>query len=246
MRSGMHATWRMPSCTVPRCTLARSPSSRSATIFSSPVANTSSGILRLVLKPVPGSVMRPLARASFISSSVPWRRLRRRQHDEAALGAGDVDRRVEHERQHLVEHAARAERAQAFEQRRELAQIVDRAGVRSIGVRGTVAGQEHHVGAAGAAELDAIAVRQLVLGDRLAVDVGAVARALVAQDPVAVLLDDLGVLARHVAADQTEIALRAAADAEQLLVDRDDALTEAVVYFQPGVWLRHMQEADSS
>jgi hypothetical protein len=62
-------------------------------------------------------------------------------------------------------------------------------------VRGAVAGQEHHVRAAGAAELDAIAVRQLVLGNRLAVDVGAVARALVAQDPVAVLLDALGVFA---------------------------------------------------
>jgi hypothetical protein len=166
----------------------------------------------------------------------------RREHDEAALGAGDVDRRVEHERQDLIEDAARAEGTQGFEQRRELAEIVDRAGVRSIGVRGTVAGQEHHVGAAGATELDAIAVGQLVLGDRLAVDVGAVTRPLVAQDPVAVLLDDLGVLARHVAADQTEIALRASADAEQLLVNRDDALTEAVVYFQPGVWLSHMQE----
>ena len=102
---------------------------------------------------------------------------------------------------------------------------------------GRVAGQEHDVGAAGAAELDAIAVRQLVLGDRLAVDEGAVARALVAQDPVAVLLDDLGVLARHVAADQAEVALGAAADAQQRLVDRDDALAEAVVYFEPGVWL---------
>ena len=31
-----------------------------------------------------------------------------------------------HERQHFVEHASGAERAQAFEQRRDLAQIVDR------------------------------------------------------------------------------------------------------------------------
>ena len=90
------------------------------------------GILRLVLKPLPGSVMRPLARASFISRHVVWTA---GQHDEAALGAGDVDGRVEHQGQHFVEHAARAERAQAFEQRRELAQVVDGAGVRSIGVR---------------------------------------------------------------------------------------------------------------
>ena len=100
---------------------------------------------------------------------------------------------------------------------------------------GAVAGQEHHVGAAGAAELHPIAVRQLVLGDRLAVDVGAVARALVAQDPVAVLLDDLGVLARHVAADQPQIALGAAADAEQRLCRWGRCAAEAVVDFQPGV-----------
>ena len=163
----------------------------------------------------------------------------RRQHDEAALGAGDVDRRVEHQRQHFIEHAARAERAQAFEQRRELAQVVDRAGVRSIGVRGPLAGEEHHVGAAGAAELDAIAVRQLVLGDRFAVDVGAIAGSLVFQDPVAVLLDDLGVLARHVTAHQPQVALGAAADAQQLFVDGDDALAEAVVYFEARVRRGH-------
>ena len=34
-----------------------------------------------------------------------------RQHDEPALGAGDLDGGVEHERQHFVEHAARAQRA---------------------------------------------------------------------------------------------------------------------------------------
>ena len=152
---------------------------------------------------------------------------------------------VEHERKHLVEHPARTERAQAFEQRRQLAQIVHRAGVRSIGMRRAVADEEHHVGAAGTAELDTIAVRQLVLGDGLAVDVGAVSRALVAKNPVGVLLDDLGVLARHVAADQAEIALGAAADAEQFLVDGDNALAEAVVDFQTGVRLRHMEDESS-
>ena len=158
-----------------------------------------------------------------------------RQHDEAALGAGDVDGGVEHERQHFVQHAARAERAQIFEQRRQLAQVVDRARMRAVGVRHALAGQEHDVGAAGAAELDAVAVGQLVLGDRLAVDVGAVARALVAQHPLAVDLDDLGVLARDVAADQAQVALGAAADAQLRLGDRDDPLAKAVVYFEPRV-----------
>ena len=53
------------------------------------------------------------------------------QHDEAALGAADVDGRIEHEREHVVEHAAGAERAQAFEQTRDVAQVADRAGRRA-------------------------------------------------------------------------------------------------------------------
>ncbi len=163
----------------------------------------------------------------------------RRQHDEATLGARHVDRRIEHQRQHFVEHAARTERAQALEKRGELAEVVDRAGVRSVGVRGALAGEEHHVGAAGAAELHPVAVRQLMLGDRLAVDVSAIAGSLVLQDPVAILLDDLGMLARHVAADQPQVALGAAADAQQLLVDGDDALAEAVVYFEARVRRGH-------
>ena len=183
MRSGMQATWRMPSATVPMCTLARSPSSRSATIFSSPVLNTSSGILRLVLKPLPGMVMRPLARASFMSSSLPSApasMMKPRSAPATSMAASSTSASTSSSTR--PEPSAR----RPFEQRRQLPQIVDRAGVRSIGVRRALAGQEHHVGAAGAAELHAIAVRQLVLGDRLAVDVGAVARALVAQDPVAV------------------------------------------------------------
>ena len=89
------------------------------------------------------------------------------QHDEAALGAGDVDGRVEHQRQHLVEHAARAERAQPFEQRRHLADVADRrAGRRRARRLPARIGQEHHLGAAAAAELDPVAVRQPMLGDR--------------------------------------------------------------------------------
>ena len=43
-------------------------------------------------------------------------------------------------------------------------------------------GEEDDLGAAGAAELHAVAVRQAVLGHRLAVDEGAVARAAVLEE----------------------------------------------------------------
>ena len=59
----------MPSATVPSCWAARSPSSRSASMRACPVRNTSSGILRLVLKLVPGKVARSRERPSLNSSS---------------------------------------------------------------------------------------------------------------------------------------------------------------------------------
>ena len=46
----------------------------------------------------------------------------------AALGAGDLERRVEHERQHVLQHAAGAERPEALEEGRDLPQVVPRAG----------------------------------------------------------------------------------------------------------------------
>ena len=55
------------------------------------------------------------------------------EHDEAALGAGDVNRRVEHEREHLVEHPSGPERAQPFEQARHVAQLARGESARSIG-----------------------------------------------------------------------------------------------------------------
>ena len=164
------------------CTLARSPSRRSATILTSPVAKTSSGILRLVSKRLPGSVILPRdARQLHLEHAVVGG-----QHDEAALGAGHFDRGVEHERQHFVEHAARAERAQAFEQRRQLPDVADRRLLVPFGRRRRRRGvfdQEHDVGAGGAAELDAIAVPQRTLGrNLLAVDERAVAGTAIAQD----------------------------------------------------------------
>src|SRR5207247_1457858 len=45
------------------------------------------------------------------------------EHDEPALRAGDVDGRIEHEREYVFEDAPGSERAQALEQRRHLAQL---------------------------------------------------------------------------------------------------------------------------
>ena len=91
---------------------------------------------------------------------------RARQHDEAALGAADVDRRIQHQRQHVVQHAAGSERAQPFEQRGDLPQIADRGGRRPVDRRRRVGEEEHHLGAAAAAEADPVAVRQHPLGHR--------------------------------------------------------------------------------
>jgi hypothetical protein len=82
------------------------------------------------------------------------------QHDEAPLRAGHLDRRVEHERQHVVEHAAAAERTQPVEQRGDLAQIADRGGRGLVLRRRGVGEQEDQLGAARAPEADAIAVGQ--------------------------------------------------------------------------------------
>ena len=71
---------------------------------------------------------------------------------------------------------------------------------------------------------------------RFAVDVRAVARAAVAQDVLAAVVRDLGVVARDVAADQLQIVPAAAADREHRLVDGDDAPTEGVGDLEATVW----------
>ena len=74
------------------------------------------------------------------------------------------------------------------------------------------------------------------LGDLLAVDVGAVARLRSRSDEVAVLdRDDLGVIARHLAAGQAQVVGLAPADLERRLGDRHDAPAERVGDFEAGV-----------
>ena len=89
------------------------------------------------------------------------------------------------------------------------APVVDRP----VRLRASSAAEKHEIGAAAAAEADAVARPQLAFGDRLAVDERAVARLLVAQDEAAVFRVDLGVLARHLAAAEAEVVGFAPADA---------------------------------
>ena len=195
------------------------------------MAKTSSGILRLVSKRLPGQ--RDLAaRARQLHLELA---ALVGEHDEAALGAGHLDGGVEHERQHFVEHAARAERAQALEQRWP-AGGCRRPRSADAGRRapaGRILDQEDDVGARrrGRTESDRRGVSG-ALGDLLAVDERAVARAAIAQHVGAVDLRDLGVIARDVAAGQPQVVLAAAADRDERLVDRDDAAAEPVVDFE--------------
>ena len=158
-----------------------------------------------------------------------------RQHDEAALRAADLDRRIQHQRQHVVEDPARAERAQAFEQRGDLAQVADRGGRRPVDRRLRIGEQEDHLGAAGAAETDLVAVHQHAFGHLFAVHVGAVARVAVVQRETVAVDGDFGVVARDFAAGQPQIVGLAAADLERTLGDRDDAPSERVGDFETGV-----------
>ena len=100
------------------------------------------------------------------------------QHDERALGAGDLDRRVQDEREHFVEHVPRSERAKAFEQRRHLPQRFDCRHGPPAGAADRRSGfldEKHQLGSAAPAQPDAIAVGQRPLRHAIAVHEGAVA-----------------------------------------------------------------------
>ncbi len=85
---------------------------------------------------------------------------------------------------------------------------------------GAVSGK-HQFDRVGATEPDAIAVLEYALGDLLAVDERAVARAAIAQQEPALVLNDLGVFARDVRADDLQVRRRAAADQELRAIEDD-------------------------
>ncbi len=106
----------------------------------------------------------------------------------------------------------------------------------ALSMAGAAVGEEeHHLGAAAAAEPDAVAVHERPLGYLLAVDVGAVARALVADEKLVVLGVDLGMVARDLAAGQAEIVGFAPSDLEVALRDRHDTAAQGVGYFKAGI-----------
>jgi hypothetical protein len=151
-----------------------------------------------------------------------------REHDEAAFGAGNLDRRIEHERQHFIQHTPRAERAQPFEQQRHLAELAGGRNRAALDRRGIGGRGEHDLGVARLSEAQAVARHEHVVGDALAVDEGAEARLLVVQGADAVLHRDFGVEARDIGAREPEIGFRAAADREERLVDRDNPAAERI------------------
>ncbi len=76
---------------------------------------------------------------------------------------------------------------------------------------------------------------QRTLGDLFVVDKRAATRPAISQDESAIFeLDNFSVLARHVRAERAEIAFALAADAEDRLVDHDDAPAKWIVDLKPG------------
>ena len=80
-----------------------------------------------------------------------------------------------------------------------------------------------------------------LLGDLLAVDVGAVARGAIADEEAVRLEDDLGVVARHLAAGQPQIVGLAAADLERRFRHRHDPPAKRVGDFESS--LRHARRS---
>src|SRR5262249_44103155 len=126
-------------------------------------------------------------------------------------------------------------RAQAVEERRDLTQVSDRRGGRLV-LRGSGVGEEEdQLGPARSPEADPIAVRERPLRHRLVVDERAVARLLVADEEPRPGRDDLGVVARDLAAGEPEIVGFAPPDPERILPDRHDPAAERIGDFQSGV-----------
>ena len=203
----------MPIAIVPPWALARSPSSRS------PTRRLVAGLEHFARDLAAGRERRARQRQAAAAARVLELELALDvgHHDEAAFRLGDVERRVDHERQHLIEHAARSQRAQAVEDRPPSAPGRSRRSTTGAQHRrGVLVGQEHHFDVVAVSQPDGVAVHQRALGDLLAVHEGAVTRGPIAQQVTArVVAHDLGVLARDVGADELEIGGRAASDDER-------------------------------
>jgi hypothetical protein len=150
------------------------------------------------------------------------------QHDEAALGAGHLDGRIDDQREDIVENAARAERAQTLEQSRHVADFAHGGDRAPLLRRRVIADEEDDLRVVGLAQLDLVAVREHLLVGPLAVDERAEPRRAVAEAKDAVLGDDFRVHARNARTRNAHVGLAAAPQGHQWLVQRNHALPERV------------------
>jgi len=206
----------MPSATVAVCA---SSSTRSATMRDSPRAKTSSGILRLILKVCPSSVIRHAAPHRKFQ-----RAIRSGEHDEAAIGARHVDRGVEHQDEDVVQEVAGAKGAKPFEERRRLTHGFDepsRPGATTSGSCRKTSSTRNCVRA------DAIAFDQQMLARRLAAHERAVPRPAIVED-VVVALAQISAWSRETSRPTGAVAVRAASDGEWRRADGHDAPAQSI------------------
>ena len=185
-RRGTQHTCRMPSAIVPPCSDDSSSSSRSTPTRGSPVAKTSSGNLRLVSKVV--------ARQRDLVAAARQLELERAagvgQHDEPALGAAQLDGRIDDQREHLVQHAARSERPQPIEKHGHLVEVGHDRRAPPAAVARRHRAQKTTCALPASPSRIASPCASRTLRDPLAVDEGPEARSPVAQDvPVPVPRD---------------------------------------------------------
>ena len=157
------------------------------------------------------------------------------QHDERAFGVGNLNGRVENQRQHFLQHTARAKGPEPLQEHGDLAQVIAGAGAGSQGHAAAflVAREEHEVCTAATAQADAVARANLDFVDLFAVDEGAVPRCLVPDEELCPVLRDLGVLARDLAAAEAQIVRLPAANRERQAIHIHESLAQHVTYFQP-------------
>ena len=95
--------------------------------------------------------------------------------------------------------------------------------------------QEHELRARGPPDLNLVAVRQPLFGHLRAVDVRSAARCAVANEVLAVIAQDFGVLARDVVARQPKVVRPPASDRERRLVEHHDPAALRIGDFDPRV-----------
>ena len=161
------------------------------------------------------------------------------EHDEAALGARDVDRRVEHQCQHVVEHPSGPECAQPFEQTRHVAQSgcgrERGAGARDV----RVADEKDNLGVVRLAQADQVAMRQHVFGRAFPIDECAELGLAIAQPAHLIVHDDLRVVPGHPIVDHPHVASGVAAERDERLIHGDLPSAVRVGDDQPRIRVAH-------